>query len=409
MNSDIDYELGEEWSDEQDYLPDYEECVSEVITLRSTQINGALTLSQRVADPGKQWAVYLNALALAGFRQWLATRTLNFSLDETHCVILEPAIADGTSAVCHLQANGFRLCLIALEPEREGDLLIPQTVVDYPDLAAHFYVPIILYEEQGALGLPGFIRQDTLMQQRDTQGLTHQGDNTYTLPQSWLDPDLDNLLLYLSCLDPQAIALPQSASPTLPQRLHELLVQPVLNTAQWFQAEWQTQIEPMMQALNWIVIPQQTFVSAMRELQPHADWTEMQVEILLADLKQPVSQGVTIAPNARAAYRNFGIGGVDLQLYAIVSLLESPSTEAEWSLLLILKHQTDQPLPNGLLLEIRDLQMMQIVQQLRSTPTAGYLFIEVIGALSEQFLVTIALDNGVAVTLPPLQFQPTQS
>ncbi|HEY9749712.1 MAG TPA: DUF1822 family protein [Allocoleopsis sp.] len=408
MNSDIDYELSDEWNDEQDYLPDYE-GVPEVISLQATQINEALALSQRVSDPGKQWAVYLNALALAGFRQWLAARTLNFSLDETQCVILEPAIADGTSAVCHLQANALRLCLIALEPEREGDLLIPQIVVDRPDLAAHFYIPMILYEEQGAIGLPGFIRQDTLTQQRDTHGLTHREDSTYVLPKSWLDPDLDHLLLYLSCLDPQAIALPQPTSQTVPQRIHQLLVQPVLNTAQWFQAEWQTQMGPMVQALNWIVIPQRTFASAMRELQPHPDWTEMQIEALLSDLKQPINQGITIASNARAAYRNFGLSGVDLQLYGIVSLLDSPSTETEWSLLLILKHQTDQPLPNGLLLKVRDLQTMQIVQQLRSIPTAGYLFTEAIGALSEQFLVTIALDNGVAVTLPPLQFQLTQS
>ena len=57
------------------------------------RLNEALTLSQRVADPGKQWAVYLNALALVGFRQWLATHSLNFSLDETQSELFPPLLS----------------------------------------------------------------------------------------------------------------------------------------------------------------------------------------------------------------------------------------------------------------------------------------------------------------------------
>jgi hypothetical protein len=420
MNGYIDDELDDELTDEPEYLPDYDDHPSGIVSLEPDQIESALALSQRIADPGKQWAVYLNALALAGFRQWLTSRTVNFSLDETRCVIVEPAIAqaqresfaDGTGAVCHLQANSFRLCLIAVEPEREADFLIPQAVVDRPDLAADFYLLITVYEEQSAVRCQGFIQQDALTQQRATQGLTRQGD-VYLLPKRWLDVDLDHLLLYLSCLDRQTIAPPQPTSQPLTQRIHQILVQPVLNTAQWFQTEWQTQVEPMVEALSWVVIPPRTFASALRELPTNLDWMSAQTEAILDDLRQPISQGITIAPNARAAYRSFSLGGIELQLYAIVSQLElsevASEAEAEWSLLLILKHQANQPLPDDLLLEVRDLKMMQIVQQIQSAPGAGYLFTEAIGALSEQFLVTIALANGIAVTLPPLQFQPIAS
>lgn len=402
MNSEMDYEL----DDEQDYLSDDQNPLSEIVFLTPSQINNALTLSQRVADPNKRWAVYLNGLALAGLRQWLTTHTVNFSLDETRCVILEPTIADGTSAVCHLQAKGFRLCLIATEP-KQGDFLLPQTVVNHSDFAAHFYLPITVYEEQSAIALQGFIQQDDLIQHHAIETLTSSAGNTYPLPKQWLNPDLDCLLLYLNCLDPHRISLPSSQ--TLVRRVHQLLMQPVVNTAQWFQAELQTQLEPIAQTLNWVIIPPKTFASAMRELPTQTDWRETQLEPLLDSLRQPVSQGMSIAANARAAYRHFSLSGVQLQLYAIVSLLESPNTEAEWSMLLVLKQQTNQPLPDGLTLEVRDLQMMQIVQCLRSSNAAGCLFTEAIGALTEQFLVTIALDTGVAVTLPTLQFQPTKS
>jgi hypothetical protein len=397
MNSEMDYEF----DDEPNYLTDDGDRRPEIVFLTPSQVEQALHLSQRIADSSKQWAVYLNGLALAGFRQWLTTRTINFSLDDTHCVILEPAIADGTSAVCHLQAKGFRLCLIATEP-KQGDFRVPQPVVNHSDFAAHFYLPITVYEEQSAIALQGFIQQDVLIQHNATQTLIGQTGTTYQLPKQWLNPDLDSLLLYLNCLAPCTISLPQPSSPTLAQRVRQLLVQPVVNTAQWFQAEVQTQ-------LDWIVIPTQTFASALRELPTQADWRETQIEPLLDSLRQPVSQGMPIAANARAAYRCFSLTGVELQLYAIVSLLESFNAEAEWSLLLVLKHQTNQPLPDGLTLEVRDLQMMQIVQCLRASNAAGCLFTEVIGALTEQFLVTIALDTGVAVTLPTLQFQPSQS
>lgn len=408
MNGYLDFDF-DAWQDEADYLPDQDDPSAEIVSLSSRQIDDARTLSQRTVDRSKQWAVYLNALALAGFRHWLTSRTVNFGLNETESAILEPAIGDGTSAVCRLQANTFRLCLIAAEPEPAEDFRIPRAVMDHPDFAAHFYLPIIVYEEQGAIGLPGFLRQDQLSQLQESHDRVQQTGDAYYLPKSWLDFDLDHLLLDLSCLNAQAIPLPTHPSQPLTQRIHQLLVQPVLNTAHWFQTELQTQIEPILQALNWVVIPPATFASALRELHPSPDWTTAQTEALLDDLRQPLSQGITLAPNARAAYRTFSLGGVDLQLYAIVSLLEAPEAEAEWSLLLILKHPADQLLPAGLCLEVRDLPGLQLVQHLRASAAAGCLFTEVIGNLSEQFLVTLALNNGLAITLPPLQFQPTNA
>ena len=75
---------------------------SELVLINATDLETACILSQRILEPGKQWPVYLNALALFGFRQWLKGRSLTFQFQDEHSIITEPTIVDGISAVCKL-------------------------------------------------------------------------------------------------------------------------------------------------------------------------------------------------------------------------------------------------------------------------------------------------------------------
>lgn len=403
MNS----EINTDFVDEQDYGSSAVNSSLETIFLTSSQVNEALELSQRMTEPGHRWAIYLNALALIGFRQWLNTRTTPFQLDEADALILAPAIADGVSAVCQLRAGQFRLCLIAT-PAASHNIQMPQLVLQQPDLMAHFYLPITVYEEQAAIALPGFLRCDRLQQQQVRHPFTPNPDHTYSLPHQWLEPDLDHLLLYLSSLDPAIMPLPQPIRQPRPQplsqRIHQIFVQPVVNTAQWFQAEVQHQVAATVQHCRWLTLPPAALASAMRELPSYPAWRELQPQILPQLATLPASGATATQGNA---YCQLQLGGMEFHLQAIVTLVEAPETEPEWSLLLILRQPTDQPLPEGLSLEVHDWQTLQLVQRLQVSASAGCLFTEVIGAVTEQFVVTIALANGLSMTLPTLQFHPS--
>jgi len=402
MNS----EINTNFEDEQDYCSNVSNHAIKIVSLTSSQVSDALELSQRLTEPGKRWSIYLNGLALAGFRQWLTTRTMTFNLDETDCMILAPPIADGIAAVCHLRAGPFHLCLIGSESPSRDNIQIPQLVLDYPKFMAHFYLPITVYEEQAAISLQGFFRIDQIMRYQSDQPLSPGSDQNYSLPTQWLESDLDALLLYFNCLDPEFIPLPQTSPPVLPKAIHQILVQPVVNTAQWFYAAFTHQVEGVVQQLKWVVMPPYAFASAMRELPNFLEWRDLAPHVApISEIESPN----TSTPSHSNAYCQFDLGEINLQLHAIVRLLESTVAELEWSLLLLLKHQADQPLPDGLILEVRDLQTMQVVQRMQVSSAAGCLFTEVIGMLSEQFLVTISLNDGISITLPTLKFQPSAS
>jgi hypothetical protein len=392
---------------ELDFLPDYDTAPAIFVPVPADAMQAALRLSQRIQDVDKQWSVYLNAIALGGLRAWFNRRTLSFTVDESKAVILAPTIADGTGAVCHLLANQWRLSLIAVEPEQEDAILLPGSLIQQANLASHFYLPIAVYEEQETIGLSGYFSYDQLMAYPVETLMPHSG-NTIRLPKAWLNHDMESLLLYFNCLEPTAIVLPQLAGDSWRDRvadqLHQLLVQPALNTAQWFQA----QAAQLERSFDWILMPPISLAGAMRTRPTQVEGSMVQTADLLATLHVLLDQGLSLNPDAQVAYRELRLGTVALRLYAIVSLLDaSEPPPSEWSLLLILKHQDAEVLPDAIQLEVRELATMNLIQHLQTDHPTGYLFMEVIGALAEQFLITIATNEGVSLTLPPLQWQPT--
>ena len=370
----------------------------EVVPLTPDDIETARSLSHRIQDSGKQWSVYLNALALSGVRQWLQGRSISFRLHDEQSVIIEPAIDDGVSAVCGLIANHFRITLIAIEADETNTVPIPKTVFDRANLKSHFYLFITIYEEQGAIGLRGYISHDQI----PTILTTHK--DYYELPNDRLTTDFNLLLLHLTCLEPTPIQSPQLS----PTPIRQLLTQPLLNTGRWFQTQFQGAIETVTEELTWHLMPQMTFASALRELPSPEDWSRADLDYLMPILRDLVTQGVQLVPDARAAVRRLNLGDLDLQLYAIVSpLINSSEPIEEWSLLLILKRSDHQLLGNGIQLKVHTSCSTEVVQQVTASDLTGYLFTEIIATLDESLSITIALPDGTTLTLPPMQFQPS--
>ncbi len=226
---------------------DLEPLPPDAIALRPEQIDDALALSQRSLQTENQWQIYLTALALNGFEQWLRDRASDLIAQRTQCSILSPAVTDATTAACNLQVNGFRLCIIGSESVFDGSIAIPAAAIDSPDCVAHFYVPVEVYEEQAHVRLCGFLRYDQLQQQRAT-ALELAEDGTYRLPLGWFEPDLNRLLLHLSCLEPSAIALPAITPTRLPRTAtpilwQQILVQPALDVGRWLRQQWDEAME----------------------------------------------------------------------------------------------------------------------------------------------------------------------
>ncbi len=380
-----------------EFLSNSDDPQEEIVPLTPDNIETARSLSQRTPDPSKQWSVYLNTLALSGIRQWLQTRSTSFRLNDEQSVIIEPAIADGVSAVCGLVANQFRITLIAIEPDDNPIVPIPKTVFDRAHLKSHLYLFISIYEEQESIGLRGYIAHDQL-----PTALPSQQDY-YTLPTDRLTTDFNLLLLHLTCLEPTLIQSPaQSHTP-----IRQLLTQPLLNTGRWFQTQIQGAIETVTEELAWQLMPPMTFASALRELPTAQDWSRADLDYLMPILRDLVTQGVQLMPDARAAVRRLNLGDLDLQLYAIVSpLMNNAESIDEWSLLLILKRGDHQPLGNDIQLEVHTSCSTEVVQQVTSSNLTGYLFTEIIATLDESLSITIALPDGTTLTLPPMQFQP---
>ena len=372
----------------------------EIVSLTPDDIETARSLSQRTPDSSKQWPVYLSALALFGIQQWLKSRSISFRLHDEQSVIIEPAIADGISAVCGLVANHFRISLIAIEPDDNPIVPIPKIIFDRAHLKSHLYLFISIYEEQEAIGLHGYITHDQIPTTLPSQ------QDYYAIPTDRLTTDFNLLLLHLTCLEPTLIQVPAQT----PTPIRQLLTQPLLNTSRWFQTQLQDAIESaveMTEELTWQLMPPMSFASALRELPTAQDWNEADLDYLMPILRDLATQGVQLLPEARAAVRRLNLGNLDLQLYAIVSpLMNTLESIDEWSLLLILKRNDHQPLGRDIQLEVHTSCSTEVVQQVISSDLTGYLFTEIIATLDESLSITIAHPDGTTLTLPPMQFRP---
>ncbi|MGB7440146.1 MAG: DUF1822 family protein [Coleofasciculaceae cyanobacterium] len=433
-------------------LWDFTATPIEAISLSSEQIDQAIQLSSQIPNPTRQWQTYLHGLALFGFEQWLEERASELVINRQECSIFQAAVANLVEAVSNLQVNEFRICLIATGSFTDNQVILPRVVVDLPEFVPHFYVLVEVQEEQEFAVVSGFLSYQQLLAQQAEIGLTVNEDWAYQLPLSWFDREVNNLLLYLRCLEPTAIPLPAIPSNRLTnlanmqRELTSLL--PQLQSPQsqlWQVLSWEqaTAVFTSPELLDWFYQMQvsegrqdnlasrlQTSLRDLLELLTRralnvGRWLGSELDDLAQELSwvflpnlvpdgmrspfeefelisvQLAEKGVTIPTQARGAYQELSLTGYRFRLYAITWPLLSSGVR-EWTLLLILGAAFNTPLPPTLRLRVSDQTGILVEQGLE---TDNYCFTSVIGSWEEKFLVTVSLAPDLELTLPPFSFQ----
>lgn len=373
-----------------DISVDLEALPPRAIALTTDQVEQARQRSRSVADPTQQWQIYLNTLSLLGFEQWLNQRASDISMDQAQNPIEQP----------YLIINDFKVCLIPTESQPD-QVEIPSIAIAAPELAAHFYVAIAVYEEQSQIAIHSFLRHDQLTAQ--IQFLHPDIDNLYAISIRDFEDDLDRLLLYLRCSNPSAIPLPSNSLTANRQPLiansYERTT-PFINIRRWLQNE----LDEVAQQLSWVLLPPIASEGSLRikaKARQQPSFTEDFDEII----KQLVRKGMTLPVDTRAAYQNMMIGTVAARLYAVAGAIITAEQPPEWSLLVILGPKLQRQLPRGTQLQVSD-RTEVLVQQILSDQTEdGYLFAQIVGTWEEQFVVTLTVPDGATLTLPPFGFQ----
>lgn len=426
---------------------DPESLPETIIALEPEMIDRAMQQSRSIQNSDHQWQTYLNFLALAGVEHWFQQRAGDISIHPEPISALHLQLG-----VCSLIANGFKLCVIATESQPDETIAIPRAEIDLPEFIPHLYVVVAIYEELGQVSVHGLLRYDQLAAR--IGGVQPDEDWSYPIPLQWFDPDPDRLLLYLRCADPASIALPTVTVPNqsllasmeaelfdrLPQLqggdrpwwqvlnweqgrallttpalmdwvfhaqerrwttqqlsdLLKLLVRPAINVGTWFQE----QLDDLAQQLSWVLLP--TVSSQMRLKKVDSSSPAEDFEAILTQLQR---QGVTLLPNARAAYSNLVVGAVPARLCVVTGMVQTEGHPPEWSLLVIVGPAPGNHLPYGTCLRISDVTGVLVQRSLESSLNDDYLYAEVFGSLDERFLVTITLPEGAVLSLPPFSMQ----
>jgi len=356
---------------------DFDAVSAETIDLSSAQIERAVELSHCISEKGQQWQAYLNALAALAVEQWLEERAPEIAVEL-------PSFGSELVATARMRVGEFTLNSIAMGSVRDCAIPLPQRLVSDPDLAAHFYVVVEILEELELANIQCFIRRDRLIEQFP--------EATELLPIDRFEQNPDDLLLYLRCLEPSAIPLPET-SPSTPW------METVVNVATWLQ----DRLDDAAEELAWVLLP--AFSPDRLRLNP-ASALRSPVEELDDIIAQLQRSGSDIAPQARGAYQTFFLGDIRLRLYVVTWAVLSPDNVPEWKLMLVLGTPSGNSLPNGTCLRVSDDTSLLVEQEMTPKTVAPYLYTRVVGTWEETFTITISLDSGASLTLPPFAFHP---
>ena len=389
--------------------PDYEPILPQGITLSATQVTDAFAIAQRSSHPNKRWSIYLNALALAGFEQWLTVRNaIDIQFDRTHSSILEPIQDHSATAVHNIEANGFRICLIAIPSCPDNIVSFPKSLLDQTEQFAHFYIPIAIQEELSQINIQGWLTGQELHQQQTVTTLATNRDGTYAIPSTWFIPDLDRLLLTLSCTQPQPInnSIRNATGNTIQNNpLREILTEPITNVKRWIERR----VDNLIQDLEWCLLPTWQVAGALRGetglMSTEGEIAAMEdADAFLTILKTLARQGLTVSSDTRAAYRTLYLGTLPLQLCILTKPLDVPGNLPEWSLTVILKPKIGTYLPDGIGLQITEQDTRLVEHQTQPESPVGSLFTRVVGERHEQFIIRVSQRDGTSLTLSPIAF-----
>jgi Protein of unknown function (DUF1822) len=451
--------------DQPNYLNSFLDCLAldeKSIELSPDQIDRAAQLSQSVPNTIQKWQVYLHALALSGFKQWLKEWVPDLAINDDNCSLYQPPYANLIDAVCRLQVGSFQLCILAVGDAADSMVNLPRVAVDLPFFVPHIYVLTQVKEEDMQMQIYGYLRHDQLLEQQQLTPLQNTSQWTYTVPIEWFTSDSDKLLLDLQCLNPSAIPLPTVSSQVLAStdqiqvKLTDLFPQLQSPTcilkrvltwqegatilthrelADWLcQAQQSSTSSPQTaisessllavlqnSLLNIMQTTSQQAINVSLWLQDQLDAVAQELSWVLMPVLTPTAASalrsgvdeldrifstlnlgnVDIPPSARGAYRELRWGQTNLRLYALTWALPPLNKVPEWTLLLVLgAHAGTTNVPIGTRLRVRDSMQVLVDQPFTDAVSDTYLYAQVVGTLNEQFWVSIDMANGAVVTIP---------
>jgi Protein of unknown function (DUF1822) len=367
---------------------DFDDWQSVCISLSPPDLDWAVQMGQAAAgDDEQQWQTFLRAMALAGFRQWLSERPVALP------VVCDRRQPPPLAIPC--QVNRFRLALLTQGSLSDELVQLPQAALTPP--AAHFYVLIEVLEEFDQVRVLGALRQDRLRAYQLQTPLTLNAEATYSLPLQLFDTQPEQLLLYLSQLEPAAIESSEIAAPApAVQPAASRLRRPsLINAGRWLQE----QLDAAAESLSWMLLSPLTLASATA--------MRSSTEALEDALNELAPTGVTIPSRARGVSIDGQRQGFPGQVYALTWPVYESSLP-EWALFLCLGPAANESLPAGIRLTVEDEHGVLAEQSLASESASAYLYAQVFGRWDESFTAVITLPDGSAVPLATFVFEPEQ-
>lgn len=354
---------------------------TDTIALDDDQIEAAIEIARPITDPDRQWQVYLNALALAGFEAWLTMRSPDLPFNSQDCSLFKSNPADRLPIAANLRVGQLRVSTVAIS--LNSILSIPSAVLEQSQAQSEYYVALDTIEEAGLVTIAGFISDRQLRAHIATSQA--DADGNYDLPFRSLNPDLAEFLLYARCLQPTLA--PVSLAAELPQTSTvETIAQRVINMGDWFQGA----LDDVARELSWVLLPNLASAAVeFRSVTTDRSNPASEVEAIRAELQQ--KQQLNIPPTAKAACCGFQLGGYSLRKYVMVWEIVSSGTPIEYNFLVAITPVDGEFLPQGLELKVTDKSQLLATSQANIDAN---LFAHLSGDVEDIFEVTVSLGNS---------------
>jgi hypothetical protein len=208
-----------------------QELSPKVIWLEPEHFDLAKEISNQNLSEAYQWAVYLNALALLGFEEWLRERIPDVKIHRDNCSIFSSDSDRAIDVIYHLSLGGFKLCLISIDSLNNDFAALPKEIINLPEKLAQFYVLYEVLEEEEKLNIYGFLHYNQIVSYCHSINGKTQHERYYHIPLSWFDFEVNNLLLYSCFLSPSAIPVPSVPEFESTNRQNLTLTKSIVNKA----------------------------------------------------------------------------------------------------------------------------------------------------------------------------------
>ena len=329
----------------------------------------------------RRWQAFLERLAIAGFQQWLEDGAI--SLPASQLPSLQPSTID------NFRIGSYRLHIAAINALSNNTLEVPIATVNVEQALAHLYVLTEVQEEIDQVQIIAGVWREQLIQ---TLNLSlDQLPQTLSVPLSAFTVEPEQLLLCLSCLEPTPVLEIRPVSTV--QNVVSEAVEQIINAHDWLQG----QVDERVAQMRWALLP--PISPAMRPVRETVD----------AALEALALQGVQLPIQARGIGGPISLGSQVFQVYSwawpIETEFNEPESDSEWALFLLLGPSIGESLPQGIQLQVSESDEVLTQETLAAASSEAYLFTQVQGAQTEQFVVRVTLPDGLEITLPAFGFE----